>query len=239
MEKQKFRICSDLHSEFWRKENLWPELLPELETDKESILILAGDIGTNTTLNKQWFDEVVERFQDFVYINGNHEFYGSDINKSADDVVVRTFDAGKKKLVGATLWTDMNNANPLSMGLAQRGMSDYRVVRGNSPEHTVELNKQYVGYLRSVLMPGDVVVSHHPPTYRSMTPGFENSSLNPAFLNNLDDLIEEAQPGLWVHGHVHSSHDYLHFNTRIICNPYGYYKQDVNRLYNPTLVVDV
>lgn len=239
MEKQKFRICSDLHSEFWRGENLWPIVLPELDTDKDSILILAGDIGTKTTLNQQWFDEVTGRFEDFVYINGNHEFYGSDINKDADDRLIFLYPGLNRKILGATLWTDMDNSNPIALMIAQRGMSDYSVIRGNTPEHTVELNSQYVEFIKRHANPGDIIVSHHPPTYKSMTPGFENSPLNPAFLNNLDSLIEELKPALWIHGHVHSSHDYMHFDTRIVCNPYGYYKQDVNKHYNPTLVIEV
>lgn len=239
MEKQKFRICSDLHSEFWRGENLWPELVPELETDKHSILLLAGDIGINGRVNFDWFDEVVGRFQDYMYIPGNHEYYQNSINQEPDDVVVRTFAEGKVRVIGTTLWTDMDNSNPLAMVSAQRGMADYSAIYSNSPEHTVYLNKGYRARLDELVRYGDVVVSHHPPSYKSLTPGFENSPLNPAFLNNLDAFVLDLQPALWVHGHVHSSHDYHIGETRVICNPYGYYKHEVNKDYNPELVVEI
>jgi hypothetical protein len=39
------RIMSDIHNEFCREESGADYLIPELPDDKESILILAGDIG--------------------------------------------------------------------------------------------------------------------------------------------------------------------------------------------------
>ena len=43
----KIRIVSDIHSEF----GFWKPYLNVLETDKDSILILAGDIVTLNTTN--------------------------------------------------------------------------------------------------------------------------------------------------------------------------------------------
>ena len=39
------RIMSDIHNEFCRDESGRDYLVPELSGDKESLLILAGDIG--------------------------------------------------------------------------------------------------------------------------------------------------------------------------------------------------
>lgn len=235
MEKQKFRIASDLHSEFWRGENLWPELLPPLDSDKDSILLLAGDIGTKRTLNQDWFEEVVSRFHHFCYVEGNHEFYGSSVYDAEEPEII--IEDGRN-ILGVTLWTDMDTANPVTMQLARNGMNDYRAVRDNTPEYTVELNGKHVAFLYDYLKESDVVVTHHAPSYKSLTPGFEGSMLNPAFLNNLDGFILDRKPALWVHGHVHSSHDYFIGDTRVVCNPYGYFMHEVNKDYNPALVVE-
>ena len=55
-----------------------------------------------------------------------------------------------------------------------------------------------------------------------MSPGYENSSLNPYFCNSLDDLIKNSNIHTFVHGHVHSNHNYYIGKTNILCNPLGY-----------------
>lgn len=238
MEKHLFRIASDLHSEFWRGENLWPELLPPLESDKDSFLLLAGDIGTIRTFNHEWFQSVADRFAGFMHINGNHEYYGSSILDN-DPYLIEIKPKDNINVIGATLWTDFDGLNPVAMTLAQSGMNDYRSVRDNSPSLTADINKETVQALTGLIKQGDVVVTHHPPSYKSITPGFEGSMLNPAFLNNLDQLVVDKKPSLWVHGHVHSSHDYVIGDTRIVCNPYGYFMRDENKDYNPELVIEL
>jgi hypothetical protein len=36
-----------------------------------------------------------------------------------------------------------------------------------------------------------IILSHFAPSIKSVTPGYENSALNPYFCNNLDDLIKQ------------------------------------------------
>lgn len=50
-----------------------------------------------------------------------------------------------------------------------------------------------------------VVVTHHLPSGRSVAPRFAASVLNPAFASDLDHLIEEHEPALWIHGHTHEN----------------------------------
>ena len=54
----------------------------------------------------------------------------------------------------------------------------------------------------------------------------------------VDEVIESAQPALWVHGHTHSSADYQVGDTRVVCNPYGYYRHEVNTEF-ASVVVDL
>ena len=67
-----------------------------------------------------------------------------------------------------------------------------------------------------------IILSHFAPSIKSVTPGYENSAFIPYFCNNLDDLIKSSNFHTLVHGHVHSSHDYMINNTKILCNPRGY-----------------
>jgi hypothetical protein len=52
-------------------------------------------------------------------------------------------------------------------------------------------------------------------------------------------LIDVGRPALWLHGHVHHSLDYQLFDTRVVCNPRGYFDLELNPLFNPALILEV
>ena len=56
----------------------------------------------------------------------------------------------------------------------------------------------------------------------SVSPEYRSSSLNGAYCSDLDQMILDLKPDVWVHGHVHTSHDYQIDGTRVLCNPQGY-----------------
>jgi len=59
-----------------------------------------------------------------------------------------------------------------------------------------------------------------------------------AFASNMEDLIFETGPDLWVHGHIHDSSDYRIGKTRVICNPRGY-AHEPNPDFDADLVVEM
>lgn len=86
-----------------------------------------------------------------------------------------------------------------------------------------------------------VVVTHHAPHPGSISSRFVGSALNPSFISDLTETIARGRPDLWVHGHVHSSHDYVVGATRIVANPRGYiiHGELENRAFKPGLVIEV
>jgi calcineurin-like phosphoesterase family protein len=80
-----------------------------------------------------------------------------------------------------------------------------------------------------------VVVCHH-GHWRSAHPQFQTDILTAAYVSNLT-FIEEFQPDLFIHGHVHWPFDYRVGSTRVLCNPCGYPGENPN--FNPALVVEV
>jgi Icc-related predicted phosphoesterase len=70
-----------------------------------------------------------------------------------------------------------------------------------------------------------VVVTHHGPQWLSVHPRYRADLLTAAFVSDLSALIMDFQPNLWVHGHVHSSFDYSVGQTRVLCNPHGYWDE--------------
>jgi hypothetical protein len=92
-----------------------------------------------------------------------------------------------------------------------------------------------------------VVITHHLPSERSVSPRFAKDDLTPAFASHLDDLLPLAQ--LWIHGHTHDSMDYLvqaeGHETRVVCNPRGYPLSPTgtpvfeNPSFNSTLLIEI
>jgi hypothetical protein len=67
---------------------------------------------------------------------------------------------------------------------------------------------------------------------------YRGSDLNRFFLSNMEWAIRKYKPKLWVHGHTHSSMDYVLGETRILCNPYGYHHEK-NPEYQKDLVIEL
>ena len=47
-----------------------------------------------------------------------------------------------------------------------------------------------------------------------------------AYASDVESIIYEHEPTLWIHGHIHDTRDYMIGNTRILCNPRGYPRKD-------------
>ena len=84
-----------------------------------------------------------------------------------------------------------------------------------------------------------VVMTHHAPSDMSVADRFKGDALSPAFASDLNHLIDASGSALWVHGHVHDSFDYHIGQTRVVCNPRGYYGREVNPGFSPNFVVEI
>ncbi len=82
----------------------------------------------------------------------------------------------------------------------------------------------------------NIVITHHAPSIRSIPDIYRDDIICSAYASNLESLIEEHRPNLWLHGHVHNSLDYQIASTRIICNPRGY-QNEFNESFVPDLIV--
>jgi Icc-related predicted phosphoesterase len=254
----KIHIASDLHLEFTPA---WTYKPPEADVN-----LIAGDVANGTA--------GIEALKSFGYkspvlaVPGNHEFYGENLEDllkefEADrDQSVRFLDM-KVTLINdvvflcCTLWTDFAHGGQVTaMQYASMQMSDYRLI-GVGKEHarltpfyTRSLHDEAVDWLSVQLEKyrsyRTVVMTHHAPSPQSISPEFIGSPLNPAFVSDLEWMMLKYEPILWVHGHVHSSHDYMVGKTRVIANPRGYPTDRFglglrfeNPNFNPNLVVEI
>lgn len=65
-----------------------------------------------------------------------------------------------------------------------------------------------------------VVVTHHLPSWQSVSPLFAHAVTNAAFVSDCDDLVRQAD--VWIHGHTHVSRRYRLGDCLVVCNPRGY-----------------
>ena len=151
---------------------------------------------------------------------------------------METFHYKDVVFAGGTLWTNLNRRDPLTAIHLRNNMSDYNIIRNKpvyrklTPEDTIQTHDATVQYLKVIasehLDKKMVVVTHHAPSYESISPRYRGDFLmNGGYASDLSDFIlDNSNIKLWVHGHTHDDYDYNVGNTRIICNPRGYLKYE-------------
>jgi len=60
-------------------------------------------------------------------------------------------------------------------------------------------------------------------------------TLNEYFTTSMEAYMHGVK--LWIHGHTHDSFDYNIGDTRVVCNPVGYYKE--NDTWKKDLVIEI
>ena len=134
------RPLSDIHLEF----SYGNMRLNKLPTDKDTVLIIAGDVGLASKPHTylDFFKDKADRFRDVIVILGNHEHYKGSFSTSyarMKDTLhefVNVHVMEKESIViddtafiGATLWTSMANHDILCMEQSRLTMNDYRTIR--------------------------------------------------------------------------------------------------------------
>lgn len=237
------RIVSDIHTEFHADGGKgWVE---DQDATGVDVLVVAGDLGTAKTIPPV-LHGLCAVYPQVVYVNGNHELYGS----SFDDVAkLRGFlsqqlpnlhwlhnsevTLGGQRFVGTTMWY---RDHPL-VWMYKQNMNDYHTIRGGFAKRVIEENRKAVTYLQRNIKQGDVVVTHHLPSAQHIQPQYANSPLNLFYICEMEGTIAARKPALWCHGHSHDSKDYLLGQTRVKSNPLGYVGHDLNPQHDPELIV--
>jgi Icc-related predicted phosphoesterase len=216
-----------------------------------------------------------------LYVPGNHEFYGRRMHEvlkqlwracRANGIELlhnRAVVIGGVRFFGSTLWTDYKLARASmqekSMLEARAWLADHTWIfvrepnqaqaRCFTPRDALAAHEKALRLMRARLTePFDgptVVISHHGPSPKSVHPKYAGHAVNPAFVSNLEHVMAQLKPVLWLHGHVHDSFDYevwgSGWRTRVVANPRGYpRRRDAveagefeNQLFDASLLVEV
>lgn len=260
----KLLIASDLHGEI--RPHGYD--VPALDFD---VAVFAGDIGDGPEAVDWLLGQRALRDKPVLFVAGNHEYYNSILQEQAavirdaargtnvtflDADAVPVIDG--VRFVGCTLWTDYRFGAPNQIQGFHGGMSlnDHRfILTSDGAEYPRPFvpSTAYHRHLVERLWLTDrlaeehdgptVVVTHHAPHPGSLHERYSGDGpINASFISDLSVVIEEHQPSLWIHGHVHDNHDYIAGETRIVCNPRGYSRGNglaENAGFIPDLVVEI
>jgi len=210
-----------------------------------------------------FFERCASNFAHVIYVMGNHEYYHSDFATALTDMrrklahlsnlyilerEIKVID--NVTFIGGTLWTDMNNHDPLTLYHMRIMMNDFRVISNSaipvhfrtqegefktrvskfSPDDAASEHvkmKEYIQVVTAMLGENPnkyVVVGHHAPSRRSTHEMYAHDTvMNGGYSSDLDEFIEQRPHiRLWTHGHTHHPFDYMIGETRVVCNPRGY-----------------
>lgn len=235
----KIAYMSDLHLNY-------KHLSENIEfIDKPDVILIAGDISPNIRDHLYLFEKCLPRNIPKVLILGNHDYEGLRL-ENANLMYSRLYSILENthllidssvvidgvKFIGSTLWSDFSlagseEAAKVEMNWAKNNVLDFNdIFKGDgnfiSPsdmrEMSSESQKLIHLYLKEPFEGKRVVMTHFAPHPLSIHPKY-SGMMNAYWANNLEHLLGFSD--IWIHGHVHSSFDYVVEGTRVVCNPRG------------------
>ncbi len=235
---------SDLHIDHMRPDTL-EQMIAAIPRDID-VLVVAGDVATSGKRVAGLFDTLCGEFSEVIYVIGNHEYYNNTV-EDLHETVAGIVDShqnlhwldnsvvtiNQQRFLGSTLWFPFQESNKKY----ERPMADF----GQIPQFcdwVYEENRRSQDFLRASTTGTDVVITHFMPTYRSVAPQYAASPFNRFFVSPMDDLIDEAQPRLWIHGHTHIACLHQMGSTRVACNPFGYESIGEEARFCPWLILE-
>ena len=252
----KIDIVSDVHLDAWQRfygDNrfmLGDRFVPNKDS---SVCVMAGDVGNDWMWYSNFVEYLSERYEHVVAVPGNHDFYDLNFHKTKvlaqssydsdarrniwlteEDPSLKTVEIDGVKFVCATLWTNFWGAPEVHGRQCMEWLNDFKYIpEVVSADNPVETMAGWYQRSRDFLMKNadaDVVVTHFAPSVQSIHPQYAGNELNPYFCNDDEALVNFVSPKIWVHGHTHNSMDYRINNTRVLCSPVGYPRENINSL---------
>src|SRR5574343_396163 len=207
-----FRIASDLHLEFYKKNNLGTfinNFKSLQEYNKVPNLILAGDICTLSSMNsfEHFLNEVSIDYNKIFYVLGNHEMYSDD-----DQKITLTWASGHYsdsvysdsiKIFGGTLWSNATM-------VAFYGLTDSFYV---SRDDTLKKHNDTLEFLENKQAEYDLIITHHMPSIDLIDAKYKVYSR----INSVFGALKNS--GFWIYGHTHSRKTETLQNRNFVCNP--------------------
>jgi len=169
------KLISDLHTEFSHKDQR-DETFEWLPNEGIDTLIVAGDLSTGFKKRiKPNLKAMCDRFPNVIYVLGNHDCWYSSLEKRYEQLSTldakisnlhwlenRAVTIDNERFIGGTLWfpRQVNSKN---------SWVDYRLVE-DGYETISAAHEKTKKYLEDNVREGDIMVTHHLPSYQCVAP---------------------------------------------------------------------
>jgi predicted phosphodiesterase len=248
----KIQIVSDLHLEFLNSYQT-EELAYKISNSPAETLILAGDICSFKLPNidnlYSFLDIVEDRFENIIYVVGNHEYYGCSFKEVQCQILilltnyhnVHTLENNQITIdyitfYGTTLWFEEN----VDTSMFRQYLNDYRCIQDFNPD---AWSRKAIQFIKNV--PDDdskkVLITHHVPHSRFIYEKYVGNDMNCFYLNEIGKFLGKFD--LVTFGHSHESVNYQFSDRcRAISNPRGYVdsgNEGSNDKFQYQLIVEV
>jgi predicted phosphodiesterase len=247
----RLHVMSDLHLELFPAAMI-PALIKGFRRDAD-YLVLAGDIFSLAPQNANRTETILACFhalgyKKILYVPGNHEFWDTnfedgwkrlrELEKQFPTLTAlrsgTVLELEGRRIHGDTMWFPFNPSN----FMYERHMPDFKRI-DDVGRIAYQQNSVFREHVRKHVKPGDIVITHHLPSHKSIPEHFQNSQTNRFFVSDMTRFMVELKPRLWIHGHTHGCFDYMVADTRIICNPRGYPGQMSFMVWDKSLIIEV
>ena len=190
------------------------------------------------------------------FVPGNHEYDGmpfeeahARLQETCERLQITWLHRRVKviksvRLIGCTLWSDFEALVPLQGLLTQQLKAREKAERAadfylrktgttldgkpflsDAVRAQAQADQAWLTQALSEPFEGvTVVVTHFAPSLKSADPRYGLTPGTAGFCNALDHLLPKAN--LWLHGHLHCAHDYVHAGCRVVANPLGYARKN-------------
>jgi calcineurin-like phosphoesterase family protein len=255
----RLHLLSDLHYE--------SEAFDPVPAPQADALVLAGDIAADW----RGFERFAGWPVPVLLVAGNHEFDRREWNDAwpalrahvqglglrlleRETIELTGRDGRRVRLLGTTRWADFDLYGVAQRERAMRGagyiLRQMRATRDGQPFDAAAMRTEALvcrqwltdELTRSHTCDATVVITHFAPSTRSADPRFGLQPSTASFCNADDALISQAD--LWLHGHLHCSHDYTvpradGTTARVVCNPRGIAVKGEGADFDPQCVLEV
>jgi len=213
------QVCSDLHLEY---NDITVDKFKEIVIPSASILVLAGDIGNPyKKIYEDFISYCSENFEYVLLITGNHEYYNNDIDLTNNKITYicnlynnvkflnnQAFEYDDILFIGSTLWSYI----PPNIDEVYQ-VNDYHKILNFTPQVCNQLYTNNLNYISEKLQNNKcIIITHHAPSYKCISPEYINDPVNCCFANNLDYLFDHENLVGWIYGHLH--HNLKEFNLK-------------------------
>ena len=219
------RLVSDLHLEHFHSvfatqdmaaKTKALELVPIMENDDTTTLVVCGDMAPIRHINLiiNFLSFVCPRFKHVIYVFGNHEHYGSNMDESmqrldealqhhipyASNIYVASNEPKKFVLddvtfLCGTMWTDYGTGHPDEkriQSMVARYITDHVVITrsgggGYSPAELAQIHSNTVSCFADWMSEKNekvVVCTHHMPSFQAVDPVFIHGDIITRSLNH-------------------------------------------------------